>query len=85
MTELEQLKQEIDRLKAVNEIQQVMAHYEAVHLNPAYIARSIECFADWRDDISADVSDWGCFFAYDVHYPEGEYEKLFHINYPENV
>ena len=64
--EIEHLKFELERQKAVNEIQQVMAHYEAVHLNPAYIARSIECFADWRDDISADVSDWGCFFGYDA-------------------
>ena len=66
MQEIEALKCELERQKAVNEIQQVMAHYEAVHLNPAYIARSIECFADWRDDISADVSDWGCFFGYDA-------------------
>ena len=66
LQEIEALKFELERQKAVNEIQQVMAHYEAVHLNPAYIARSIECFADWRDDISADVSDWGCFFGYDA-------------------
>ena len=66
LQELKFLRHELDRQKAVNDIQQCMAHYEAVHLNPAYIARSIECFAEWRDDISADVSDWGCFFGYDA-------------------
>ncbi|MBP1736356.1 MAG: hypothetical protein H6Q60_237 [Oscillospiraceae bacterium] len=57
---------EIDRLHAMSEIQQCMAHYETVHLNPAYIAKSIESFAMWRPDVSAEVSDWGCYFGPDA-------------------
>lgn len=54
---------ELIRLKAVTDIQNCMAHYEMVHFNPIYIARSTECFAMWRPDVSCEVSDWGCVFG----------------------
>lgn len=73
MTELEQMRKmlaqyrlELNRLQAVNDIQACMAHYEQVHLNPEYIARSTEAFAMWRPDVSCEVSDWGCVFGPDA-------------------
>ena len=61
--EIEELKHEIERLKAINAIQNCMAHYETVHLNPMYIYLTPECFAMWRPDVSCEVSDWGCVFG----------------------
>jgi len=58
-----ELKLEIDRLKAVQEIKNCMAHYETVHIQPGEIWKTPECFALWRPDVSCEVSDWGCFFG----------------------
>ena len=54
---------ELERVQAVTAIQNVMSHYECVHLNPAYNSHSTECFAMWRPDCSCEVSDWGCVFG----------------------
>ncbi len=58
MTEIEERKPEIGRLKAGNEIQQCMAYYETIHLNPACIARNFARFANWWNAISAGGGGW---------------------------
>lgn len=54
---------QIQRLLAINAIQNCMGHYEFVHLTSDLNHRTPECFAMWRDDVSVEVSDWGCFFG----------------------
>ncbi|HZU62853.1 MAG TPA: nuclear transport factor 2 family protein [Novosphingobium sp.] len=54
---------ELERAQAVTAIQNCMGRYETVHITPAEIGRSGECFALWRADCSVEVSDWGCFFG----------------------
>jgi hypothetical protein len=57
----------IRRLEAVTAIQNIMGHYEQLHLNLVETARTgRECFATWREDCSLEISDWGCIFG-----PEG--------------
>jgi len=62
---IEEYDLEINRLKAVTEIQNCMGHYEAVHITPWEIHKSHECFAMWREDVSVEVSNGGI-----VHGPE---------------
>lgn len=56
---LVEMKQELDQLRDVNEIQKLMARYEVVH-TPLTMWRSpIDCFALTMPDVSVEVSDWG--------------------------
>nr|WP_281384445.1 nuclear transport factor 2 family protein [Novosphingobium flavum] len=52
------MERQLDRLRAYQEIQSVMARYEVIH-TPAQINRSSEVFAMTRDDVSVEISDWG--------------------------
>lgn len=56
---------ELDRLKAVTEIQNLMGRYECVHLTPEEIWRTPDLFALWRPDCTVEVSLQGL-----IHGPE---------------
>lgn len=52
-------QRELEKLKALNEIQNLMGRYEVVH-NPLVMWRTpIDCFALTMPDVSMEVSDWG--------------------------
>lgn len=51
---------EIERLKAVTAVQNLMAAYESVHITPEEIWKTSELFALWRPDCSVEVSLQGC-------------------------
>lgn len=56
---VELLEKELEREKAINEIQKLMGRYEVVH-NPLTMWRTAEdCFALSMPDVSMEVSDWG--------------------------
>ena len=56
----EKLKHEIKRLQAVNEIQNLMGRYEAIH-NNTDMAKSSELFAQHTEDTWAELGTWGRF------------------------
>jgi len=55
--------QEMKRLKAINDVQNLMGHYETVHITPEEIGKTAELFAVWRQDCSVEVSDGGVIFG----------------------
>ena len=54
---------EIERLKAVSEVQNVMGRYEVIHMTPDEIGKTSELFALWRKDCSVEVSLQGAIFG----------------------
>lgn len=56
---------EIQRLKAIGQIQNLMGRYEVVHLTPEEIGKTPELFALWREDCSVEVSSQGAIFGYE--------------------
>ena len=66
-SEQDDLELQIQRLQAIQEIQNTMGHYEMIHLNLVETRRTgRECFAIWRDDCTMEVSDWGCLVGPDA-------------------
>ena len=55
---VEQLEHNLERERAVHEIEKLMARYEVVH-NPLLMYRTPEVFALTMPDVSMEVSDWG--------------------------
>ena len=55
---VEQLEKDLERERAVHEIEKLMARYEVVH-NPLLMYRTPEVFALTMPDVSMEVSDWG--------------------------
>ena len=56
---VEKLEKELEREKAVNEIQKLMGRYEVVHNPMTMWMTASECFALTMPDVSMEVSDWG--------------------------
>jgi len=54
---------EIERLRAINQIQNLMGRYEVVHLTPEEIVNTWKLFANWRQDCSVEVSLQGASFG----------------------
>jgi ketosteroid isomerase-like protein len=54
---------EMKRLKAINDVQNLMGRYEVVHITPNEIGQTSELFALWREDCSVEVSDGGVIFG----------------------
>jgi hypothetical protein len=54
---------EMKRLKAINDVQNLMGRYEVVHITPNEIGQTSELFALWRDDCSVEVSTAGAIFG----------------------
>jgi hypothetical protein len=55
--------QEMKRLKAINDVQNLMGRYETVHITPEEIGQTAELFALWREDCSVEVSDGGVIYG----------------------
>ena len=54
------LEKEIERIKAVNEIQNLVGTYEILH-TPKTFGRTIELFAMKQPDVSVEIADWGVY------------------------
>ena len=52
------IKHEIDRLRAYNEIQNLVAKYMNVHTHVT-MDQSVECFALKQPDVSVEIAMWG--------------------------
>jgi hypothetical protein len=59
------LEHEVMRLRAINEIQNLLGRYEAIH-NPTDIHRSWEFFARHTPGTWMEISDWGWFEGFDL-------------------
>jgi hypothetical protein len=58
------LEHEIMRLQAVNEIQNLMGRYEAIHMGE-YVQKTWELYARHTPNTWMDVADWGIFVGID--------------------
>lgn len=73
---LARLKHEIERMKAVTEIQNVIGRYQSLHKPMTMYLTPEETFALTMPDVSMEVSDWGVFVGPDaVRYQFGEMMK----------
>jgi hypothetical protein len=59
---MQALEKEVERLKAVHEIQNLVGRYATVH-TPATMNQSIEVFAMKQPDVSVEIAMWGVFIG----------------------
>ncbi len=76
---IEEMRYEMERLRAVTEIQNIMGRYETLLVPQSMERVAPETFALWMDDVSMEVSDRGVFVG-----PEAVKQLFGHFMGPEN-